>query len=1079
MIDTDISDREYWRRVLDFGGFTAIPRWTRNPSAGVAEHEAAVPAELASALRSFASENAVAVRTAFLAAHAKVLAILSGESEVATGYAVNDSGRALPCRLAVDPGSWRSLLLETARREAELLSHSGFAVEDLKRNMGRSEPAFETVFGPAGAACRLDPDSVLSLTVVNQGDGFALRVQYRTEALDAESAERFAGYHLTALARMVADADADHGQQSLLSAEELHFQIEGLAGPRRELPNLRFHELFQQRVAVHPDAVAGVCGDLSWTYGELNSRANRIGRALLERGLQPEGIVAVVMERNLDWMASVLAVFKAGGVYLPIEPHFPADRIANMLSRAGCRLALTEPGSDAALDEALKRFPQAQKLFVGAAYEESRSDENLGVQVTAQQAAYIYFTSGSTGEPKGAMCEHAGFLNHLFAKVEDLGITEGQAVAQIAPQCFDISLWQLAAALLVGGRTLIIEQTVILDVQKFIAKIVEGKVSVMQVVPSYLEALLTYLEQNDTPLPDLHCVSVTGEAISKELVQRWFAAKPGIKLVNAYGLTETSDDTNHEVMDRPPDGSQVPLGRCINNAHVYIVDEQFSPVPLGAPGEIVFSGVCVGRGYVNDPERTAKAFMADPLRPGERLYRSGDFGRWRPDGKLEFLGRQDAQVKIRGFRIEIGDIESALLRAAGVRMGAVVVAGRPDGGKQLAAFYSGEKRADVASVRDFLARSLPEYMVPSVFHRQDSLPLTGNGKIDKKLLKKRAAELGDETSSFEPPQTPTEQVLAAAWAKALGVAPETVGRHDNFFDRGGTSLTAVKLVIALKNKVSLKDIARHRVLAELAEALDGKGARPSGLLQKLSEGESSGPVGLVCFPYAGGNAVNFQPMAKALRKSGMPVYAVEYPGHDLAAGSRSFASIAEIADKVVGEIAALGLRSVILWGHSSGVAFAVEAARRLLAKGVDVRRVFLGAQLIGDATTRRAAIETLKRQSNAEIAARLNAEIGLNALHDVTPSLHDHAGAAYRHDFNAANEYLAGILESPPEAKLSAPLTVAGAADDPAHADLALRYRDWQIVAGQVDLHIFDHGGHYFLRTRPQEAADIILRAAA
>ena len=247
------------------------------------------------------------------------------------------------------------------------------------------------------------------------------------------------------------------------------------------------------------------------------------------------------------------------------------------------------------------------------------------------------------------MCEHAGMLNHLFAKIDDLEIGAGQVVAQTAPQCFDISLWQLVSALLVGGRTLIVEQEVILDVRRFVDTIVEGRVGVMQVVPSYLEVVLSYLEQHPRELSALRCVSVTGEAIKKELTQRWFAAAPQIKLVNAYGLTETSDDTNHEVMDRVPDGDRVPLGRAINNVQIQVVDEYLAPVPLGAPGEIVFSGVCVGRGYINDPERTRAAFLTDPDHPGGRRYRSGDHGRWRPDGKLEFLGRRDSQLKIRGF----------------------------------------------------------------------------------------------------------------------------------------------------------------------------------------------------------------------------------------------------------------------------------------------------------------------------------------------------------------------------------------------------------------------------------------------
>ena len=214
----------------------------------------------------------------------------------------------------------------------------------------------------------------------------------------------------------------------------------------------------------HPDAVAAVHGDRQWTYRELNARANRLGRALLARGLRREGVVAVVTERNLDWMAAVLAIFKAGGVYLPIEPHFPADRIATTLSRAECGLVLTEPGSTATLDQALDSLPGVQTLLVDAAYEEDHADGDLGIAVAPDQLAYIYFTSGSTGEPKGAMCEHAGMLNHLYAKIDDLEIGEGQVVAQTAPQCFDISLWQLVSALLVGGRTLLVEQEVILDV---------------------------------------------------------------------------------------------------------------------------------------------------------------------------------------------------------------------------------------------------------------------------------------------------------------------------------------------------------------------------------------------------------------------------------------------------------------------------------------------------------------------------------------------------------------------------------------------------------------------------------------
>jgi amino acid adenylation domain-containing protein len=1072
------AGREFWRGVLVAGGFTAIPRWTLDPAAGVAEHEATVRDDLAAALRRLADELAVPLGSLLLAAHAKVLAVLSGEREVVTGYVAVEGGRPLPCRLTTEPDSWRTVLLDTHRVESELLSHKDFPVDGLRRELGLTGPLFETVFDPTGVGGDLAQDTALWVGTSRHDDQLKLRLRYRTDVLDAGCAARIAGYHLTALALMAADPDAEHGRQSLLSASELHLQLEGLAGPPRELPDHRVHELFEQRVAAHPDAVAAVHADRRWSYRELNARANRLGRALLARGLRREGVVAVVTERNLDWMAAVLAIFKAGGVYLPLEPHFPAGRIATALSRAECRLVLTERGSTTTLDQALDTLPGVQTLLVDAAYEEGHAEGNLGIAVAPDQLAYILFTSGSTGEPKGAMCEHAGMLNHILAKIADLEIGEGEVVPQTGPQCFDISVWQLVAALLVGGRTLLVPQEVILDVERFVDTIVDGRAGVLQVVPSYLDVVLSYLEQHPRELPDLHSVSPTGDFVKKELVQRWFAAQPKIKLVNTYGLTETSDDAVHEVMDRVPDRERVPLGRPINNVHVDVVDEHLSPVPLGAPGVIVFSGICVGRGYINDPERTRQVFMADPHREGQRLCRSGDYGRWQPEGKLEFLGRRDNQVKIRGFRIEIGEIENALLRVPGVRDGAVVVAEGADRSKRLVAFYAGQGPLEVDVLRDELAERLPEYMVPSAFHWREGLPLTPNGKIDRTTLTALAGALDVVEEDYAAPSTPTERRLAAAWAEVLGIPQGQIGRRDHFFDRGGTSLSAVKLAITLDRAVSLKDLTRHPVLADLAGLVDGRSERRAGLLQALSEPDGSPAGTLVCFPSAAGNAVNFQPMAGALRGSGLAVYAVELPGHDLAAEREPFAALADVVEQVVAEITQRGLDRVLLWGHSAGAAFAVETARRLEERGVEVERVFLGAQLLGNAVDRRAVIGELTGRSSGEIAAGLSTDSGYTELGELDAQRAEHVGAAFRHDCVSAHRYLADALDNPPAGKLSAPVTVVVAADDPITAGSPSRHLDWRLLATHVDLHELADGGHYFLRTRPTEAAQAVRRAA-
>ena len=597
-----------------------------------------------------------------------------------------------------------------------------------------------------------------------------------------------------------------------------------LAGPSRKLPNALAHEVFEDQARLQPEAIAAVHGSTQLTYRELNVRANRLARALLARGLVREGVVGVITERNLDWMTAVLAIFKAGGAYLPIEPKFPADRITKTLRRAGCRLVLTQRGSTGNLNDALASLPDVETLLIDDAHAEGHATGDLRVDVAPHQLAYIYFTSGSTGEPKGAMCEHAGLLNHLFAKIDDLNIGAETVVAQTAPQCFDISLWQLISALLAGGRTLIVEQETILDAQRFIERIVSAGVNIVQVVPSYLEVIVSSLEQQPRELKDLEYVVATGEALKKDLVERWFRVQPRIKLVNAYGLTETSDDTNHEIMDRAPRGERVPLGRPINNVYIYVVDEQLQPVPLGEAGEIVFSGVCVGRGYINDPERTQAAFLPDPQCPGARMYRSGDYGRWLPGGKLEFLGRRDAQVKISGFRIEIGEIENQLVKLPGgdVREAAVVVTED----KHLVAFCTGsEPRGHAAGIARQLAKSLPAYMIPSAIHWRNSLPLTENGKIDRKALVALARELEALPQNREAPGTATEHWLAAAWADVLGIPKDQISRQDRFFDLGGTSLSALKLVIALDRAVSFKDLTTHPSLAEQATLLDGRGVR--------------------------------------------------------------------------------------------------------------------------------------------------------------------------------------------------------------------------------------------------------------
>ncbi len=714
--------------------------------------------------------------------------------------------------------------------------HHDHPVVALRKQMGVAGPQFESVFDATGGSGTLAEDVVLRVDL-DLADEPRLHLRHRADALDTAAVARIAGYHLRALELACLDPSGAHESRSLLDAAERTHQLTGLAGADKQLPDERFHQLFEANAAAHPDAIAAPSRDQPVAHLRRSSTrdANRLARSLTARGVGAEDVVAVVTERNLRWLTAVLAVFKSGGAYLPIEPHFPADRIATTLRRARVQARADRGREHRTLRPALDALPDVTVLHVDDALAEGHDAANLDVEVGPDQLAYIYFTSGSTGEPKGAMCEQAGMLNHLFAKVADLRIGPDSVVAQTAPQCFDISLWQLVSALLVGGRTVLVPQDVILDVARFAETIAASEVTVLQIVPSYLDAVLAHLEAHPRELPHLRVVSVTGEAVKKELTQRWFAAMPHIAMVNAYGLTETSDDTNHEVMRTVPEAERVPLGPPIHNVTVYVVDANLEPVPLGAPGEIVFSGVCVGRGYINDPAKTAAAFQPDPYVPGARLYRSGDHGRWRPDGKLEFLGRRDTQVKISGFRIEIGEIENTLLRMPGISDGAVVVAGNA-AAQHLVAFYAGPAAIDNDALRAHIAASLPVYMVPKSFHWREKLPLTANSKIDRKKLTAEAALATAPTSVGEAPRTDTERRIAAAWAEVIGIPIAQVSRNDSFFECGGTSLSGVKLVIALNRAFSLKELTKTPVLADLALLIDGsQAAIPAGRTDEPSE----------------------------------------------------------------------------------------------------------------------------------------------------------------------------------------------------------------------------------------------------
>ncbi|HVI46517.1 MAG TPA: amino acid adenylation domain-containing protein, partial [Chitinophaga sp.] len=596
-------------------------------------------------------------------------------------------------------------------------------------------------------------------------------------------------------------------------------------------------EIFDEQAAECPDAVAVVFEGIKYTYATLLERTNRLARYLQQKGVSTDVPVPVCFNRSPDMIIGILGIMKAGGAYVPVDPQYPESRISYMLEDTHASIVVTT--ADIAHRFSFARHIDIVRLDADSAAiaaQPAAVPENI---VRPGDLAYLIYTSGSTGKPKGVMVEHAGMLNHLYAKVNDLQITNQSVVAFTASYTFDISVWQLFSALLCGGATVIYSSQLILQPAALLQAINNDRITIWELVPSYLAALLQ--EQYTAPLASLQYLLVTGEAVSQPLLAQWFKHKVygRIPVVNAYGPTEASDDICHYFMYDTPESTNVPLGRPIQNTHLYVANNM-RLCPVGVTGEICVSGICVSRGYLNRPELTAEKFIDNPFDTDSRyrMYRTGDLGRWLPDGTIEYQGRVDDQVKIRGFRIELGEIETALQLCGNISQAAVLVKTDGNGNKRLVGYVVSVGTFDKEQVVAELKSRLPEYMIPTFFIELDRLPLTANGKVDRKALPDpdTAALL---ISTYVAPGNETERALVAIWQELLGVL--RVGIYDDFFELGGDSITTIQVAGRAKRvgiNLQARDIFAHQTIAALSALVINRGGAVSQAAQGMQQGVS-------------------------------------------------------------------------------------------------------------------------------------------------------------------------------------------------------------------------------------------------
>ena len=688
--------------------------------------------------------------------------------------------------------------------------------------------------------------------VVYPGDALGLHLSYDKRFFDDATAERLLADFKRLLLAIGEHADGLFADLPVVDAGEREHVLQAGNQTARDYPLAHgYVRLFEAQCAAHPQQVVATCLDQRWTYRDLDTRANRLGHALVEAGVRVDQPVALLAERSLELLGMMLGSFKAGAAYLPLDPQLPARRLLDLLHLGQVPLLVASAACREQAHQILAQLAPAQRpqLRVWEEVQGARfSSAQPGIYTAPNNLAYVIFTSGSTGTPKGVMVEQAGMLNNQLSKKPYLDLGSADVIAQTASQSFDISVWQFLAAPLFGAQVDIVPNAIAHDPAALLAHVAARGISVLESVPSLIHSLL---DEPQGSLAPLRWMLPTGEAMPPELARRWLQRYPRIGLVNAYGPAECSDDVALFRVDAASaEGAYLPIGLATDNNRLYVLDGGLQPVPTGVVGELYVAGTGVGRGYFGDPLRSASVFLPNPYaqQPGERLYRTGDLARRRADGQLEYVGRIDQQVKVRGFRIELGEIESRLRDLEGVREAAVVVQEGPIG-KALVAFVVADDDAPHWNtlrehLKAGLKAQLPDYMVPLQWLHLDQLPLNANGKVDRKALPQ--AQAADWQREVVQPRAGIETLMASIWQDVLKL--DAVGRDDNFFELGGHSLLVAQVVSRVRQQLSielpLSSLFEYSVLSDFAARC---AAQPQSVSQPLLRALPAGQAGVLSF----------------------------------------------------------------------------------------------------------------------------------------------------------------------------------------------------------------------------------------
>lgn len=802
--------------------------------------------EIASGLHALASAEGVSVKSVLLAAHCKVVGVLSGQQDVVTGLFMNGRPEMqdgekligmflniLPLKLALKAETWAELARRASREEAQLLPYRRFPIQRLQHLYG-AENLFDTAFNFThfhvyqrllrageieGVSTFGTEQTYYALTAqFNVDESLAritLALDYRELNISPEDVERIGAYYSRVLGAMVRAPFQSHEATCFLSQAEQDQLLAQWNHTFMDYPKEEsFLALFEKQAELVPRAPATIFEDEQLSYRDLNERANQLGHYLRSFGIGPESLVGICMQRTNQMVIGLLGILKAGAAYVPLDPQYPAERLKFMLQDTQIKALVTQSDLQGILPEKVEHVVCLDKDWPAISAENT---VNMCSGVTAGNVAYLVYTSGSTGKPKGAAIEHHSTQGLMHWARREFGKETLVGVLAASSICFDMSVFEIYVPLSWGGAVIMAEN--VLQLNTLPAK---NQVTLISTVPSAIAELsrLGWIPEATK------AALLAGEVLPEKIVDQVFECTNIEKVWNLYGLSEDTSYTTAALMEKGK-SSPVTIGRPIANRQLYVLDTQLHPVPQGVTGELYVSGEGLARGYSNRPELTAERFLPNPFssEAGVRMYRTGDLVRYRPDGKLECLGRIDHQLKIRGYRIELGEIESVLGAHPGVKANAVVLREDVAGEKQLVAYVvpKPETMPSSGELRSYLKTRVPDWMVPATILLIEQMPMTVNGKVDRKALPAPAASLVRE-QHFVAPHTFIQELLAGIWIQVLKL--EKVGIHDNFFEAGGHSLNATQVISRARNifhvELHVHDLFASPTIAGLAAIVGEK-----------------------------------------------------------------------------------------------------------------------------------------------------------------------------------------------------------------------------------------------------------------